>query len=420
MVTGAAPTEAGEGRSLRVAYFVSRFPKVTETFILREMLELQRLGDHVELYSLIHEHEPLRHHEAAELERRARYGNRGVVRVLAAQPRWIRDAPRRYAEVWRQVLRAHWRSPRRLAKAATTTLVASMWASALRESSCERVHAHWATWPALAAWVVRELTGVPYSFTAHAHDLYLDRSMLDEKIGAADFVATISRSNRRLIEELYGPDAAAKTFVVHCGVTVDGAPAEARVRPPGDPFEILAVGALEDYKGQRYLVEACARLRTRGLRFRCRIAGDGPERPTLEALIAMLGLAGSVELVGRRSMDEVAGLLGHADVVAHPSVVTAYGKTEGIPVALIEAMGAGVPVVATNVGGVPELVVDGATGLVVPPRDPARLADALCAVAASPELATRLARAGREHVEREFALARNVGHLRELLLRWGA
>jgi colanic acid/amylovoran biosynthesis glycosyltransferase len=403
--------------TMRIAYIVSRFPKVTETFVLREMLELQKLGVEIELFSLIHEHESVRHDDATELETAGHYGNEHPVRQLVAQRHWLRRAPQEYRAVWRSAIAAHGRPGPEAGKAAATVAAAAAWAMDLQDAPVDRIHAHFATWPALAAWVVHRLTGIPYSFTIHAHDLYLDRPMLAEKLGDADFVVTISDYNLRFVRDLYGTALADKVVVVHCGVDVARWHHLERSAATDGRFEILAIGALEDYKGHRHLVEACSRLRAHGTDFRCRIVGEGPQRAQIEQLIRLLRLEDQVFLLGRRTSDDVERLLAEVDVLAHPSVVTARGKTEGIPVALMEAMASGVPVVATDVSGTTELVVDHVTGLVVPPADPASLCNALEELASSPTLARALSRAGQEQVERGFRLDDNASQLLELFGR---
>jgi glycosyltransferase involved in cell wall biosynthesis len=402
---------------MRIAYMVSRFPKVTETFVLREMLELQKVGVAIELFALIHEDESVRHDDADELEKAAHYGNAYPVHHMDAQRYWLHSAPDEYRAVWRSVIAAHRGSGRLMAKAVLTTLVGASWAMDLQDSLVDRVHAHFATWPTLAAWVVHRLTRIPYSFTIHAHDLYVDRPMLAQKLGDADFAVTISDYNRRFIDDVYGTAMADKVSVVHCGIDVDHWRDVERQRSTGPRLEILAIGALEDYKGHRYLVEACSRLRAKNTEFRCQIVGEGPQRGQIEQLIKLLRLEESVALLGRRTSRDVKRLLSEVDVVAHPSVITNRGKTEGIPVAIMEAMASGVPVVATDVSGVTELVIDHVTGLVVPPESPEQLCEALEKLAASPGRARRLARAGQAKVAREFHLDSTVSQLMELFER---
>jgi glycosyltransferase involved in cell wall biosynthesis len=159
------------------------------------------------------------------------------------------------------------------------------------------------------------------------------------------------------------------------------------------------------------LIQACALLKERGLPFRCRIIGGGEERHSLERQIASAGLAGQVELLGARPQEEVARLLSNAQAYVQPSVVTDRGKMEGIPVALMEALACQLPVVATQLSGVPELVRPGKTGYLVPPGDAGALAEALAGIYANPGEATMLAKAGRELVRKEFELQMNVERL---------
>ena len=177
----------------------------------------------------------------------------------------------------------------------------------------------------------------------------------------------------------------------------------------------MSVASLEPYKGHSDLLRACALLAARGVAFRLLLVGDGVERARLEALARDLGLGDAVTFLGRRPRPAVRQLLAEADLFALASVTTASGKKEGIPVALMEALASGVPAVATDVSGVHELVVDGATGLLVPERDPEALADALEALARDPALCKRLGRAGRAKVLKEYDLTRNVRRLHALM-----
>ncbi|MFO7166529.1 MAG: glycosyltransferase [Chloroflexota bacterium] len=398
----------------RIAYIVSRFPKITETFILYEILELERLGMAVEVFALVREREPVMHAEARALVARAQYA--GVsAEVLAAQGYWLLRRPGAYIRSWARALAGNIRSPKFLLRALAVVPQAAWFARRMQEQRIEHVHAHWATHPALAAYVVAELTGIPFSFTAHAHDIYVERPMLAEKLARASFAVTISEYNRRLLAELYGP-LADKVTVIRCGVDPD----VFRPRPeraPRDAPLLLCVASLQEYKGHAYLLEACARLKAAGQPFRCLLVGEGELRAALTAQIERLGLAEEVELLGRQPRHRVSALMAEADVMVLPSVTTGSGKREGIPVALMEALACELPVVATAISGVPELVIHNQTGLLVPERDAAALADALLLLCRDAELGRRLGRAGREHVLRHYNLRRNAEALRALLQR---
>jgi glycosyltransferase involved in cell wall biosynthesis len=200
--------------------------------------------------------------------------------------------------------------------------------------------------------------------------------------------------------------------VIHCGV--DTELFRPRVGRRGAPvLRIVCVGTLHEVKGQRVLVEACRLLRNEGVELECRLVGAGEDASELARLIGDLGLDHAIRMDGAVTRPQLVELLREVDVLAAPSVPTARGKREGIPVVLMEAMAAGVPVVASNVSGIPELVEDGSTGLLVPPGDARALADALRRVHDEPELALRLAARAREKVERDFDLETSAAALVE-------
>jgi glycosyltransferase involved in cell wall biosynthesis len=393
---------------------MSRFPQISETFILYEIAELERAGLSIEIFPLMRQHEDVAHPEAQALAARAHYSRFVSLPVLAAQLHWLRRRPLAYLGVWWRVMRENVPSPGFLVRALVVVPQAAYFARRMRDLGVTRVHAHYATYPALAAYVIRRLAGLPYSFTAHAHDIYVDRAMLREKIAQASAVITISDYNRRFLCDLYGPGAAEKLYVVHCGVDLSLFRPRPE-RPALGLFTIVCVASLQDYKGHAYLIEACAQLRARGVAFRCLLIGDGQERKRIETQLARLGLADAVVLLGRQTRQRVADLLGLADVLALPSITTSYGKKEGIPVALMEALAAGLPVVATAISGVPELIDNGGTGLLVPERDSAALAQALLRLQGDPRLRQRLGAAGREKVLREFDLRQTTAQLAALL-----
>jgi glycosyltransferase involved in cell wall biosynthesis len=275
------------------------------------------------------------------------------------------------------------------------------------------VHAHWATHPTLAAWVVCSLTGIGYSFTTHAHDLYVDRAMLKEKVDAARFVVTISDFNRALLEGHCGPATGDKVHVVRCGVDLSAFAPRPRAPPVVPTFACVA--ALREYKGHDVLLDACRMLRDRGMPVRVVLIGDGPLRRHLEARIARERLGGIVDLLGALPHQRIPELLATTTAMVLPSVRARDGQMEGIPVALMEAMAAGVPVVATGLSGVPELVEHGVSGLLVPERDAAALALAMERLAADPALGERLAEGARATIRKRFDRRRNVAALEQLL-----
>ncbi|HET8541480.1 MAG TPA: glycosyltransferase [Anaeromyxobacter sp.] len=398
----------------RVAYVVSWFPAVTETFVLEEVRDLRARGVEVDVFPLFGARGGEVHAAWRELAPHTHYNAALSWELLAAQAHWLRRRPRAYLRAWWDALRATAPSRKLLVRAPVVIAKAALLARRVEATGVRHVHAHFATHPALAAWVVRALAGTGYSFTAHAHDLYVDTAMLREKVRDARFVVTISEFNRALLERHCGAQAARKVHVVRCGVDLGAFEPRPRRAPEVPTF--VCVASLRPYKGHAVLLDACRLLRARGVRARVLLVGDGELRRRLAARIARERLGDTVELLGARPHEAIPELLAGATAMVLPSVRARDGQMEGIPVALMESMAAGVPVVATRLSGIPELVVDGATGLLVPERDPAALADAMERLARDGALGARLAAAAREAVRERFDRTRNVAMLEELLL----
>ena len=413
--TGAHRSSAPSAPKGRVGYLMSWFPTVTETFILHEMLELRRLGVDLEIFPLLGAATGIRHPGMETLADRVQYHRALSAELVRTQIYWLWHRPWRYLRAWARALLGNASSPPFLARALVVVPRAAVIARRMELRGIQHVHAHWATHPTLGALVVRELTGIGFSFTAHAHDLFVDRTMLRQKIEAARFVVTVSRFNRALVGRLYGSEASAKTMVIPCGV-------DPRLFQPRTPraadgiLRIVCVAGLRDYKGHRWLIEACAILRARRVPHRCVLVGDGRERRAIEAAIAASGLGEHVQLLGDQPQDRIRALFEESDVMALPSVVTASGMMDGVPVALMEAMAAALPVISTPVSGIPELVRHGKTGVLVPQKDARALADALEWVFREPRLARQLGLGGREHVLERYNLLHNARRLRAQLM----
>lgn len=398
----------------RIAYIMSRFPHLPETFILREMMELERQGLEIALYPLILQPQAVIHPEAASWLQRAHPQPWLSGAVIAANLRRFFSSPGLYLSSLAQTFTANLPSPKFLLRALALFPKIVRMAAQMQQEGITHIHAHYATHPAFAAWLIHRLTGIPYSITVHAHDLYVDQTMLGPKVRQAAFVVAISEFNRRFLAQHLGPWAEEKTQVIHCGI----APQNYTPRPPEAPrarFEILSIGSLQPYKGQTYLIAACRLLKEQGFSFHCRIVGGGELRQELQTQIDRAGLQTEVELTGPQTQQAVARMLAEADCYLQPSIITASGKMEGIPVSLMEALACALPVIASDISGISELVRPGETGWLTPQKDPAALAQAILDVQARPQEARRRAAAGRELVLRDFEISENVGQLSLLL-----
>jgi glycosyltransferase involved in cell wall biosynthesis/peptidoglycan/xylan/chitin deacetylase (PgdA/CDA1 family) len=402
----------------RVAYVMSRFPKLTETFVLGEVLALERRGVPVDLYPLLRERAPVVHPEAARLVARARYEPFLSPAILVSQLVWLRRRPSAYLRAWRDVLAGTWGSPNFFVGAIGCFPKVAHAARRMQAEGVTHVHCHFANHPAVAGLIVHRLTEIPFSFTAHGSDLHKDRRMLGRKVAEAAFVATISHDNRRLIVAECGEHVAEKVHVLRAGVdTRLFAPSALKPGQPCDALRIVCVGTLHEVKGQPHLIEACRLLAGEGIDVRCRLIGAGPDEKALRAQIEEAGLAESVVVAGQRTRQQVVAELWRADALVAPSVPTRAGRREGIPVVLMEAMSTGLPVVASAISGIPELVEHEVSGLLVPPRDAAAIARAVRQLAADPALRERLGRAARKRVLAEFDLEDSAA---ELARRFGA
>jgi glycosyltransferase involved in cell wall biosynthesis len=404
----------------KIAYIVSRFPHLPETFILREMISLEQLGWQIELYPLIIQRQDLIHHEARPWLRRAHTVPWLSPGVLGANLAKLIRHPRQYFSLFWRTLKENLSSPKFLVRALLLFPRAVWLADRFKQTGITHVHAHYATHTALVAWLINQMTGISYSITVHAHDIFVEKPMLATKLQDSVFVSAISEFNRQYLVDMFGPWVRQKTQIIRCGIdpAYYGNEEHTDLAETGR-LEIISIGSLQPYKGHIYLVKTCAELQKRGVPFRCRIIGGGDLRPMLERAIRENQLDGRVELLGPRTQDEVSRLLRTANCYVQPSVITSSGKMEGIPVALMEAMASGIPVVATSISGIPELVKNGDTGWLVPPEDVRALADALSQIHSDPSESIRRACSGRRWVLDEFELSSNAKRLSLLFSQAG-
>lgn len=409
---------------MRIAYMMSRFPKLTETFVLNEIRAMDALGADVAIYPLQRERQRVVHPEAVTWAHRAHFLPFLSLSIVRAQLYFLRRRPAAYLRVLMDVLRATWGSPRMFVAAVAFFPKSVRMAYEMHLRSIAHIHAHFATHPAMAAYVIHRLTGIPYSFTAHGSDLHVDRRMLDRKVAAAAFAVTISEYNREVIVRECGEAARDKVHVIHCGIDPELFKPARAPRAGTQPGRLVCVASFEDVKGHRFLLHACRLLRDRGVDFRCDLIGDGPLRRETEGRIRELDLASHVTIHGPQTRQFVIRMLAHSDVAVLASHPTADGRREGIPVALMEAMASGLPVVSTAISGIPELVESGETGLLVPPRDPEALADALEVLLRDDALRRRMGDGARARVVRDFNLSESARALHGLFtarpLRAGA
>ncbi|MEO7908622.1 MAG: glycosyltransferase family 4 protein [Roseiflexaceae bacterium] len=429
----------------RIAYILRSYPRLSQTFIVNEILSLEQLGLNLHLFAITNPHEPIVQEYVTQVRAPVEYLEQTAKRERAAvlaEHAWVeQQVPDRYAATHRYVeqnanLDEGYTSASRFECFDYAVHVAGLLERERRVGQpIEHLHAHFAHDPTLIALLVHMLTGVSFSFTAHARDLVqIPPQALIERIDQATFVLTCSGTNVDYVNGVVPELLRAKVHLIHHGVNLDGfqpllestkdtkkipnlgirVPSCDFVDQSGKPPLILSVGRLVEKKGFPDLIAACAQLKQVGRQFRCEIYGEGPLRDQLAALIDQLELADCVRLAGERGQAELIPIFQHADIFALAPFVTGDGDRDGIPNVLVEAMACGLPVISTTVAGIPELVRHGENGLLVAPHDVSALVDALATLLSDSPRRERMGVNARAAVVAHFdlrAAARKIAAL---------
>ncbi len=416
-----------------VAYVMNGFPRLSETFIAHEIHQLEQSGLGLRLFVVKDEAEDQVHPVVAAIRAPLTYLSKATSLSGHSLLAWLRDNlptfwrahlavasrhPLRYARTLASALALTWRHrPRKVF--IKEFLQAGEIADALhRAGDVAHLHGHFCHGVATITWFASLLSGIPFSFTAHAKDIYQAElnpgNLLERKLGAARFVATCTCANAGVLRARHARPGEVHT--IYHGLDTDYfSPTPQPVS--GEPPLILAVGRFVEKKGFDQLIAACAQLKRDGVRFGCLIVGErGSAYDKLCAQIATLGLADAVQLRSAVTQDQLREIYRSAQVFALPCQIMEDGDRDGFPNVLAEAMAMGVPVVSTAISGIPEMIDDGVHGLLVEPRNPQALAEALRRVLTDTELHTRLARAGRQRICERFDSRRTTLDLRDLFI----
>ncbi len=424
-----------------VAYVINGYPRLSETFIAHEIHQLERAGLRLRLFSVKREAEALTHPVVAQIRAPLAYlpdasslSGMTMGRWLAdnlpafwsANARVARRHPLRYARTLAAALAMCWRYRRPVSEGGGARKVfvkellqAGHIADAIEEAGdVGHLHGHFCHGVATITWFVSRLTRIPFSFTAHAKDIYQAElnpgDLLERKLAAARFVATCTCANASVLRARHARPG--EVHAIYHGLDTDWfSPAQA-ARVEAFPV-ILSVGRFVEKKGFDHLIEACALLKQAGVGFRCVIVGErGSAYESIDALIRKRDLADCISLRSAVAQDALREIYREAWVFALPCQVMDDGDRDGIPNVLAEAMAMGVPVVSTRISGIPELIDDGVHGLLVEPRDPRGLADALTKVLQDRVLHAALVRAGRQRICERFDSRRTTLALRALFV----
>ncbi|TWT66263.1 GDP-mannose-dependent alpha-(1-6)-phosphatidylinositol monomannoside mannosyltransferase [Posidoniimonas polymericola] len=389
----------------RIAYVLKRYPRFSETFVVNEILTHEAAGVEVDIFAL---RPPLDTRFQPEIA------------LVKGPVSYLSSGGLRASHLW-DCLRPVLESGDTRAFAIADALDAEgdevyqalQLAESIRRRGVTHIHAHFATSATTVARLASLLTGVPYTFTAHAKDIfheYVDAGALGQKVRDAARVITVSDFNVTHLTQTH-PEHAEKVTRLYNGIRLSKYPfREAAERAP----LVLAVGRLVEKKGFDDLIAACARIRDQGVMFRCEIIGDGDLGEKLEKQIRQSDLQDTVTLLGARSTDEVAARMREAAAFVMPCITASTGDRDGMPTVLLEAMATGAPCIGTTVTGIPELIEHEVTGLLHPERRPDLIADSIIRLLTDEALGRELAVAAREQIEREFDIEKNSVVQREI------
>ncbi|MGF1656967.1 MAG: glycosyltransferase family 4 protein [Verrucomicrobiales bacterium] len=395
---------------MRVAYLFSRFPVLSQTFCVTEMLGLQMHGVDVLAASIHPPQDFIRHASILDFPFPVIYNPSGS--VLGRFRQAVQESGR-----WpEELLRSHDDQYGAELKNRTRARNAVFFAKEFQRLGVDHVHVHFANRATHTALYLKAMTGLPFSFTAHAQDFMLDfpdRKLLRELCDAAEFVVAVSDwSRNRLAEEF--PESAQKMLRIYNGINLELFQKAKAITADPTPV-IFAVGRLIEFKGFHNLIDACVLLKERGVSMQCHIAGLGPLQGALEEQIRRLHLQDEVKLLGALSQEEVLSRLQRCAVFVLPSIVDAKGACDVLPTVITEAMACGRPVVSTRLVGIPEQVEHEVSGLLAEPRDVAGLADAIEFVLKNPTQASTMGQNGRARAEQFFEISKTSLELKQRL-----
>lgn len=394
----------------RIAYMTGEYPRATDTFIQREVAALRRRGAHIETFSV---RQPPAAEDVSSEQRAERAGTYYLlppcaVALFKSHAGLLFKSPLRYVRALGLTICLRPPGMKALGRQIAYFGEAALVARRMQQHGLLHLHNHFSDSSCSVAMLASVMGGFTFSFTMHGPGEFFEpmRWRLDEKIRRALFVCCISDFCRSQGMIFGPPENWDRMHVVHCGVDPEQFQP---IRHQGRGSQVLFVGRLARPKGVPILLEAIAKLRESHPDVRLSVVGDGPDRQQLESTALRSGIESKVQFLGYQSQSQVRELLKQSDVFAMASFA------EGIPVVLMEAMAAGVPVVATRIAGIPELVEDGRSGFLVSPGDSAALAHRVGQLLDDPGLRNAIAAPARLKIERDFNLTTESERLWQVL-----
>jgi glycosyltransferase involved in cell wall biosynthesis len=384
----------------RIAYVVKRYPRFSETFIVNELLAHEAANWSLDLFSL---RPPVDTHF------------QDIISRVRAPLTYLSDGQVKSADLWSALGKA-----RHLLKVRPDALYEVVQTENVLDSYCglqlaihcvqrgiQHIHAHFASSAASVARIASLLTGLPYSMTAHAKDIFHESVQPDDlsrKLRSASTTFTVSDFNLNYLRTQY-PQSSERVVRLYNGISL----LDFDYRAPVDrPNRIVAVGRFVEKKGFEDLLVACKFLQDRELDFKCQLIGGGELESKLRSMIERLGLHHCVQLLGPQPQRIVKELVQSAAVMAVPCVQGRDGNRDGLPTVLLESMALGTPCISTAVTGIPEVIRHDESGIIVSEQAPSELADAMMLMMSKPGLRVRYAVAARQIIEQDFDIHQNA------------
>jgi colanic acid/amylovoran biosynthesis glycosyltransferase len=402
----------------RIAYILLWFPKPSETFIFAEVMNLWKMGVPLKVFTLYGEWRKDLSPEMVEVSDRVeRLGTRYLKSCLSDITYWRKRKANLRSIIFGSRSPLRWGGLEKTGENIWATLSAFCLARRFQEEGIQHIHAPWASGPATAAWIASRLTGIPFSFSARAWDIHPPDGCLADKLRDATFVRSETSYNINHLAGFIGGD----TSKLHC--IYNGVPLQPKQEAPvhmEPPYKLLALGRFVGKKGYEYLLQACKTLKDSQIDFRLTLAGDGPLRTKLTRLTRSLGLEDNVSFPGFVSHEHVSELFMETDMLLMPSVVHSSGDRDGIPTVIMESLMHRVPVVATDVAGISEVIEDGETGILIPEKNSQAIADAVTRMAKDRSIALGMAETGRDRVRKQFDPEASHQQMLDLLTKHAA
>jgi glycosyltransferase involved in cell wall biosynthesis len=405
-------------QAIRLAYILAKFPKITEAFILNEIMELRKRGISVDIFPLFKTTEKVVHPEVKKLTSCIHYSPYLSGAIIHANFHFLFSSPIKYIQSFFEIAIHTFGSWNFFFVAIACFPKTVGFAYKIQQLNITHIHAHFANHPTVSALIIHRLTGIPFSFTAHGSDIHRNQRMLDRKIDASQLAVMVSEYNKQFICDRFKRDFGERMQVIHCGVdtAIVTKKNHTNNNTNNHTVQILCIAALRNVKGHKYLIEACHSLKKEGVKFRLHLVGGGPLEEEIKTKIKDLSLENEIVMHGPLSRPRVISLLESVDIVALTSIMDSKGRREGIPVSLMEAMAFSLPVVSSKLSGIPELVCSGETGILATPGNSKEIFDALYKLCNNPDLRNKMGKAGKEKVLKEFNLIPNIDRLIKTML----